>query len=165
MKRRLDRMSDSTRAKAQRSVNTRMSLPHMSQSAFVAVMKFAQHNNVDDMPSSRAAYSLAMESCFEDTPYGPLIVTVPLISKPPNANREMVVVNPFAYLHVAFKKPGGFFDMFSEKLKACPSTHDAPWRLVLYADEVVPGNQMSVNNTRKFLGHVFPHSGNRSAFV
>ena len=97
MKRQAERMSDANRSKAQRGLNARLSLPHMSTSAVVAAMKFAQNSNVEDMPSSRIAYSLAKVCSLEDTPYGSLVVAPPLVPTPPHANRELVVINPFAY--------------------------------------------------------------------
>ena len=59
------------------------------------------------------------------------------------------MVNPFAYLWSVYSKPGGFHDMLSKALVQKPSTPDAPWRLVLYSDEVVPGNPVATSNKRK----------------
>ena len=39
--------------------------------------------------------------------------------------------------------------MFSQQLRSHPNTAESSCRLALYADEVVPGNQLSVHNRRK----------------
>lgn len=36
-----------------------------------------------------------------------------------------------------------------ERLRVCPCSPDRPWRLVVYSDEVVPGNALSADNRRK----------------
>jgi len=97
-------------------------------------------------------------------------VNVTLTSVPPHANREMVAINPFAYLYSAFRENCGFFEMLKAKLLAKLSTALAPWRLVIYSDEVVPGNQLSVHNARKvwviyfsFL-ELHPHLENENAW-
>ena len=39
--------------------------------------------------------------------------------------------------------------MFSAALRSSPSTIESPWGLILYADEVIPGNQLSIRHSRK----------------
>jgi len=42
-----------------------------------------------------------------------------------------------------------FFTLVESKLQASPCTPFAPWRIVLYADEVTPGAVLKAVNTRK----------------
>lgn len=45
-----------------------------------------------------------------------------------------------------------FRSALREAWAAHPSTEDRPWRLVVYGDEVVPGNVLRLDNRRKFFG-------------
>ena len=132
-----------------RLMATRRSLPHMTQTALSAFIQYAKEHQVTDLPSSRRSQNRARSATLGETPYGKLVIQVPLTSVPPHANKTMHVINPFAYLHLAMKQGGGFFRLMSQRLASTPSAHDAPWRIVMYSDEVVPGNQLSVHQTRK----------------
>jgi hypothetical protein len=62
----------------------------------------------------------------------------------------MLYVNPLALMYRAFQQPnGGFYKLMRRRMGMYPSTPEKPWRLVLYSDEVVPGNQLSHDNKRK----------------
>ena len=145
-------------------------LPHLTTSALASTLQYVKDNDISDMPVSRRSWDKAKMKSLKDTPYGPMLVKLSLIATPPHANREMVAVNPFAYMHTAFHEQGGFFDMLKTKLTSRPSTPEAPWRLVLYSDEVVPGNQLSVHNSRKVWVIYFsflelsPHLENENAW-
>ena len=136
---------------AAKLMRIRHGLPHVSTSALTAFVRHlhAHPDELAQMPSNRKAWQRARDATLCDTPYGHMLLQVPLAAIPPAKDRDMWIVNPFAYLHTAFKDHGGFYDMFSEALMKTPSSVDRPWRLVLYSDEVVPGNQLSVHNARK----------------
>ena len=51
-------------------------------------------------------------------------------------------------LFIAAKTCRGFSYMLTRALEAHPSTYETPWSLVLYADEVVPGHQLSFKSRR-----------------
>ena len=62
---------------------------------------------------------------------------------------RLLVAHPVAFLSVIALQVG----VFSEYLRLCiesnPSSYEQPWDIVLYADEVVPGNPLGHNNDRK----------------
>ena len=78
-----------------------------------------------------------------------MLVKVTVTSTVPHANQEVVVVNPMAYLWVAIKAGGGFLKYLLTRLDRTGNSADKPWRLVVYADEIVPGNPLAVSNSRK----------------
>ena len=102
----------------------------------------------DEFAASRRDLLRTTASALEDTPYGPMIITVTIPAG--EAAMDLVAVNPFAYLHTAYKSQNEVFrKMVDSHLAATPSTTSSPWHLILYADEVVPGNQLATVNTRK----------------
>ena len=146
------------------------SLPHCSQSAFTSMINLAKTADLSSFPRNRRDYRKARDAQLSDTPLGPMIVTRPLVAKPPHANRELTLVNPAAYLHTAYNSRGAFFDLLKSRLQATPCTVDKPWQLCLYSDEVVPGNALGMFHSRKvwmvyfsFL-ELHPHLGNESAW-
>jgi hypothetical protein len=63
---------------------------------------------------------------------------------------DLEVQNPFAMLyHIANVSPY-VAKVISDSAE--PSTAAAPWKLVLYGDEITPGNQLSYKGDRKFWG-------------
>ena len=127
----------------------------MSGSAFTAAIRYCQEHDVSDLVSKQQQLTEAKRCSFDETPYGPLLTTVTLFSAPPHANREMVIVNPMAYLYSAFKAGGGFTELMKDRLRQHPNSIDTPWRLALYADEIVPGNPLAVVNARKVWAMYF----------
>jgi hypothetical protein len=142
-------VSDAYVTRAKKTINLRRSLPHVSGSAFAAIIRHCQENNVSDVISHRTDLVRARNCSLDDTPFGPLLVKVTLFGTPPHANKDMLVVSPFAYLYLAFKGGGGFTKLIYDRLRVHPNSIDRPWRLALYADEVVPGNPLAVVNRRK----------------
>ena len=145
-------------------------LPHCSQSACTAMVKLAKNTDLSEFPNTRMSYRWARSATLGDTTSGPMIKTVPLTSTPPHANRDMHVVNPWAYLHTAFNNGGGFFDLIKSRLAAEPCSPEKPWALCLYSDEVVPGHQLAAHNARKVWAIYFsflelhPHLSNERAW-
>ena len=59
------------------------------------------------------------------------------------------VADPFAMLNHMVKNCPGFASLVKRTAEHSPCSYEKPWRLALYSDEVVPGNQLSFHNQRK----------------
>ena len=82
------------------------------------------------------------------TPYGKLLVDITLTMNDGSVHTDFAV-NPFAFLFHAYKEDGPFRRLIDG---ACEDGHgcaDDPLKIVIYADEVVPGKELSHNNKRK----------------
>ena len=136
--------------RAVRTMKLRRSLPHMSASAMASVVKYAQDHDLSDLPSSTRGIRRDRDTTLEDTPFGPMLISTSLVGKAGSKDLVLHMINPLGYLHTAVKQPGsGFSKRFIELWNSKPSTVDNPWRIILYADEVVPGNALSLMNKRK----------------
>ena len=124
-------------------------LPHMSANAFAQVVKFAKENGLSQVSSRRSDLPAGRDLSLEATPFGETLVEVELFGTPPYANVKADMVHPLSYTWLAYKKGGGFYSALNKALLENPCTLEKPWRLVLYSDEVVPGNQLTVQNARK----------------
>ena len=58
-------------------------------------------------------------------------------------------ISPLALLYVAYNQADGFKALMQNTLIENWSSQAAPWKLVLYSDEVVPGNHLGVHVARK----------------
>ena len=142
------RPAKSQRLDLHRTDQVRRQLPHITQSALVEMIKLARETDLSELPTTRRHLRAARDGALQDSPYGPMLLNVPLIATPPLESRDMVITNPLAYLYCAYKNGGGFFRLLNECM-ATGHGPENPFRLALYADEVVPGNALSINNTRK----------------
>ena len=130
----------------------RRRIPHVSASALSAILNEVQR----EMPelSSRNAIREARNSALnDDTPYGSIFTTIVLTSS--TGDHHFDIVNPFALLYYVFLNCSAFRAAMDAALAIRPSTHDAPWRIVLYCDEVTPGNQLAQDNLRKLWAFYF----------
>ena len=138
---------DNRAAKLRRLDDFRRSVPYVSASAMAAILKLAKQDmpELDNRMSMQEARDVRVS---ENTPYGTLMMIMQIVSIT-SAMMNMNVVNVFAQLWVATKECAGFATMIAARLVTTPSTYERPWRFIIYADEVVPGNQLSFHNMRK----------------
>ena len=80
--------------------------------------------------------------------YGALLTKLPG-ERADGSVDHFCVVSPFAFLSEACAAGGGFAKAMRRIIAERPPSMDAPWDLVVYSDEVVPGNQLSGHNQRK----------------
>ena len=78
----------------------------------------------------------------EDGPYGSLLVEFQVIADD-GSWITLAAVNPQELVDRACKMNGSFVEMLSARLDAQPPVPERPWRIIFYADEVVPGNPLA----------------------
>lgn len=89
------------------------------------------------------------------TPFGPILQHIIVIDKSDNA-MQVPIADPFAtlctFVNEGYPTDGnaGFRNFLKQRLLESPPTPDEPWRLILYTDEVTPGNVLAPINSRKF---------------
>lgn len=140
--------SGKSAAKRRRVGQLRASLPFISQEALAAI---SRENEAQPLPTcSRTDIRRARnEEVQTRTPYGTLheVIDVPLNDSDTPLRLELQ--NPFAMLWYAITVSPGFNELVKATLQRCPCTFSAPWNLILYNDEVSPGNQLAFKNLRK----------------
>ena len=126
----------------------RRSVPHVSASALAAVLAEVERDGVPELRSRKHMMEATEAEILVDGPYGKLITEIELIGCRGQTVRA-IVANPLALLCRAFEQGGAFTELVLRCHRSQPSTPEAPWTLILYGDEVVPGNQLSFANLRK----------------
>lgn len=136
-------------AKRARLIDLRSRLPYCSQSALSALLRIAASEELPDS-SSRAFIRSARDSASTvATPYGPVHQELALETTT-GGELKLELQAPFASFWWACNISSQLSALLKRNHDATPSTIEKPWRLLLYCDEVLPGNQLAYKSERKF---------------
>ena len=53
-------------------------------------------------------------------------------------------------LYIAFENGGAFTDLLADRCKQNASSQEVPWNLILYCDEITPGNVVLMKTAERF---------------
>ena len=124
----------------------RRKLPYVSASALAAILAEAKRE-MPELVGRKEIRQARDKQVDAKTEYGLVLMTLSLECIV-GTYIDMYVLNPFAQLWVAAQCEG-FSLLLEETLRNHPCSADEPWNVILYSDEVVPGNQLSFHNLRK----------------
>ena len=143
-------MAQESAAKARKLNAFRRRLPHCSASALGAILQAVQDTGLPEGGVGRDALRAARDyQCNEETSYGSLIEHI-WVKTSTGEWHAIPICNPFAFLLVAVRDCCQFSSFLLARLQDHPSTPDNPWTLLIYSDEVTPGNPLATMNNRKF---------------
>ena len=146
--------SDSSRPqKLAKLQQFKASLPHHSQTALHAMVQEAKSSGLPEVSSSkhqREARRELLKTCHGGA-LGPLIQEAPL-QQVDGSPSTFVFTSLLTYLSALFSRGNSFQKLLASRHQACPSSTSRPWRLVMYLDELVPGNALGrAERTRRRL--------------
>ena len=122
----------------------RARLPFISQSALAAILRVAKDERLPDV-TSRTAVREARDSQIDiQTPYGCLHQKRQL-----EGGRSIEVQHPLAMLHCVCGRSQSFSSPMRKTAQMNPPSLLSPWHLVIYSDEVSPGNHLAYQHDRK----------------
>ena len=137
------------KAKLRKLNEFRRRMLHVSAAALSAILLAVATIGVLDMVDRNSMREARDLENNEPTLYGPISQHIDAITTS-GTIQKLEVANPFAMLWTAVDKCKNFAKLIKGKLLEKPATIDAPWTIILYSDEVTPGNPLSTNNLRKF---------------
>jgi hypothetical protein len=123
-------------------------VPHVSASALSAALRECALGNAPEVCSRRAIWEATTATLSDITPYGSLLANARVVGKD-STEMTMLTINPLALLYKAFRQGGSFTDLLTKCLQENPSSPENPYRLIMYSDEVTPGNVLAHSNKRK----------------
>ena len=141
-------MAEDRAAKLRKIQERKHSLPHMSTSAFAAVYKDVLENGVPDAFSRQHLMEASKIVRDTMTPHGPLHQTIEVVMNN-GKQSHLPICSPLAMLWHCFQACDGFRLLLEQKHQQIPSSFDKPWNLILYSDEVTPGDVTSQALSRK----------------
>ena len=126
-------------------------MPHVAAAALAAILVAVQQSGIPDLGKDRNNYREARNAQALDatTPYGPILQHTTMLAHD-GVPKPIPVAHPFAMLYTAVEGCSPFAAFLLDKLRQTPCSPESPWRLVMYSDEVAPGNPLATLNYRKF---------------
>ena len=141
-------------AKLARLEGFRRSKPGCSASALSAILHDIATNGLPPLVHRHAHRHARDQIMQTDTDYGTILQHITVIDKD-DTPQHIPIADPFASLSYFVKNSDtesetGFQRFLKQKLLETPPTIDNPWNIILYSDEVMPGNVLAVINNRRF---------------
>ena len=141
--------SSSSRAtKLQKIDSLRRSCPYVSQAALEALLKKVKEEGVPEVSHSKAMKEATRHYLSSMDAYGKLLMQVQVVTVDGNT-KPIWIANALSLLAGAYRQGGAWAAMLQRVHGQRPSSYTTPWRLLLYADEVVPGNSLAHRQERK----------------
>ena len=145
-------MSVSRAAKLHRIEQLRRQVPHVSASALSAILQ-ATRTDAPELITRAALREARNNIVDQDSPYGKMFSEMTLTTKDGDPVK-FDVLNPAAMLYVAFLQCPAWRSLMETTMARHPCDLET-WQLILYCDEVTPGNQLSPDNQRKMWAFYF----------
>ena len=148
-------MPPRSRAEKLRQLNTfRRKRPQVSASALASTLQGARDEGIPDLVDRKSIRKARDFIASEMTPFGEIVQYLDVRHHDGSPIR-IPYAYPAAFLFAALTCSVPLLLLFSSQLQIYPSSPENPWRLVLYSDEVTPGNVLNPNNERKFQAVYF----------
>ena len=136
-------------AKLRRLNDFRRKLPHLTASALAAVLLAVSLEGLPDVfDRNSIRQSRDQIGHVDATPFGPVVQSITVFDTN-DSPMDIPIANPFANLWTAIRTCSNFQALIMDRLLAKPCSYEQPWNLILYSDEVTPGNPLSTANKRK----------------
>ncbi len=137
------------RSKLDKLVSLRHKLPYVSQTALAAVIRELRDAPIDENVSRKDIRRARKALCETVTPYGMIMIDIHLKQKSGDDTVKIAIQNPWAMLWFAANRSEQWAKLIRRSLAASPSSPSTKWRLMLYTDEISPGNQLKSHNRKK----------------
>ena len=120
----------------------------ISQSGIAEVLAAVkQHGELPDGISRSAVKRKRQQAVDLTTPYGKLLQQWEFVLS--DGSRKKIFFSPPAAAVWLSSHIGGMQQLLEQKLAAHPSNLNSQWDIIVYLDEVSPGNQLKSDNRRK----------------
>lgn len=123
---------------------------YISISALSSVIDEIRQHGLPDSSSRSSIKRARNEFRMVDTRYGSLFRTIPITLDNKTKPWSLMYIHPAAMLVHLTECCKNFSDVFLTQLRTQPSDSPArPWHLLVYTDEVTPGDQLRRENRKK----------------
>ena len=126
----------------------RSKLPYVSHRALSAILKAAQAEPLPTITSRASVGRARDEVVKEKTPYGSLhqVINLDMLDGPPSG---FEVQHPLSILYKACKDSHAMASLVRSVVASRMPSVAEPLSIILYADEISPGNQLAYKSARK----------------
>lgn len=127
--------------KLARLQSLRRSVPYLSSSSLSAILVDLKEKGLPELHQRKhflEATKKGLEACNR---YGPIIQELPVV-KVDGSPGHILCTNLLSYLAALYEQGGSYQELLRQTYAECPCTLTQPWSMAVYADEVVPGNNL-----------------------
>ena len=137
-------------AKLKKLNDFRRRLPHVTASALSAILEDLKKNGIPEGNTDRNALREARNlQNSKATKFGAVLQTLD-VHDVHGGVEQVAIAHPLALLCVGVEDNDSFGAFLRQKLMQHPPSPEQPWSLLMYTDEVTPGNPLATLNKRKF---------------
>ena len=122
----------------------RKSVPYMSKSSLEQVLKFVKEEGVPELHSRKNMQEANQALTKQKTSSGPLLIDFDLVTLD-GQTMPVQCTNLCTFLQLVYKQGGPWYQLLSKTMAQCQQK----LHLVVYADEVTPGNALAPITARK----------------
>ena len=126
-------------------------LPFISHRALAAFLKIAATGELPECGSRKEIAAARDTAVFENTPFGPIHKVIKLPSSD-GGTISLEIQSPQAMLYKCARSSKSFANLLRRTFEKHPPSPTKPWDILMYCDEVLPGNALSYNPQRKSWG-------------
>lgn len=135
-------------SKLRRLEELRRNNPHISASALSEVILDIEKHGLPELHAKKHVQEARDSTVSEHTAYGPLLETTSVTCKD-GTTKQILYVNFLSLLQAMFGQGGAMTTLLKTTMEKSPCSEDRPWGIIYYNDEVVPGNVLSADPSRK----------------
>ena len=128
----------------------RRRVPHVSHSALAAIIGELKRVGIPHCARRQDIREARDLKVSDRTPYGKIITEYELQNVCGTSTSKLVLAHPVALLWTVYSNCNAFADFLECRLAANPCTMARPWNMILYVDEVHPGDVLGGKKARKF---------------
>ena len=129
------------RAQKLRKLQTlRADVPYVSKSALESILTWVQKNGPTELMTAKHMREATRATLAAAGTYGPVLVLKPVVMCD-GSHKELPFLQFHSFVHAAYKAGGALFNILKDVA--------GPVGLVLYSDEVCPGNVLAASPARK----------------
>ena len=132
----------SREAKLRRLNDFRRSKAYCSASALAQILTDIKKHGLPELTDRNSMRDARNLVTATPGAYGSILQTMDCVDND-GAVQRIPIANPFASWSAAVEESCGFRAFLKQQLQLHPSSPETPWSLIVYTDEVTPGNPLT----------------------
>ena len=135
-------------SKLRKLENFRRSIPFVSAAGLSAILQEVDKVGVPELHQRKHLQEARDAKVMQHQSYGPMITDIK-VHLTTGEERSLQVINFLSLLNACYEQGGSMHQLLKETAVKFPPSPSRPWHLIFYSDEIVPGNVLSSDTSRK----------------
>ena len=135
-------MADNRPAKLRKLDSLRRRLPHMSQNEMAALPRDVEEHGLPELTTRQSMTEARTLVANTRTLHGPIITQIN-VDGVDGSTTSILCFNLLSYMVACFDQCESWRKLIVDRHQSSPSSVESPWSLIVYTDEITPGNLLS----------------------